>query len=279
MKFISSLWILTIICFYACGKETIYEGSTPAHPDVRKFLGISLTDSIDFIRWKFMMNSNQYKLSCQYGLGKAGTSGFVDEKKVEFSGNLTKQGSYYNLQQKDKSFYMLAINSNLLHLLDKNKTLLIGNGGYSYTLNINSPVKTDQFNLPSKQTPVESSMAFEGRTPCQELSTLLALQKGAACDKLKWYIILYMDSLTGKPSHYIKRGTAFRNQAEGKDKWEVLRSKDGRVIYKLHLEKQNSAIYLLKADNNILLFTDAQGNLLVGDENFSYTLNRTKERH
>ena len=36
----------------------------------------------------------------------------------------------------------------------------------------------------------------------------------------------------------------------------------------------NGFLYLLKLDNNILVFTDARGKLLVGDEDFDYTLNK-----
>ena len=61
-------------------------------------------------------------------------------------------------------------------------------------------------------------------------------------------------------------------------KWEIVTNKNGRVIYKLDPEKKQFAVHLLKADDNILFFTDADGNLLVGDEDFSYNLNRTKDR-
>jgi hypothetical protein len=60
-----------------------------------------------------------------------------------------------------------------------------------------------------------------------------------------------------------------------KGKWEIVR-KNARVIYKLNPEKKNHATYLLKANDNILLFTDPNGKLLVGNENFSYVLNRAE---
>jgi len=278
MKILSSLLVLTVICFSAGSKETVYRGSAPAHPDVRNFLGIPLTDSIDFIRWNVVMRSDRYDLNCQYGLSKGGTNGFIDEKKVAFSGPLSKQGNYYYLHRGNKTFYLLEINSNLLHLLDKNKTLLVGNGGYSYALNIDTPIKTDQFNLQLKQTPAGNSMVFQGRTPCQELSRLLGQNRSAACDKMKWYIILYMDSVTGQPSYYLNGGMGYRKETMTRGSWEITRGRDGRVIYKLDPEKKTFAVYLLKADDNILFFTDSAGNLLVGNENFSYTLNRTKDR-
>ena len=279
MKFISSLFLA--ICIYACAsaKDTVYQGSTPGHLTIREFLAISLTDSIDFIKWKLVMRSDQYELNCQYGLSKAGTEGFINTNEVLFSGILAKQGSYYLLQHEGKTFYILEINSNLLHLLDKDKALLVGNGGYSYTLNADTPVKTSQFNLKIKNSPPGYTMAYEGRTPCQELSSILRLNKGSECHKLKWYIIFFVDSISGKPSHYLKGGTAYRQETMVKGKWEIIKGADGRVVYKLDPEKKNAATHLLKADDNILLFTDAQGNLLVGNEHFSFTLNRTKVKN
>jgi hypothetical protein len=278
MKILYSLLAMTVIYLSASGKEPVYRGSTPAHPEVKDFLGISLTDSIDFIRWNMVIYSDRYNLDCKYGISKGGTNGFSDEKKVSFSGPLSKHGNYYHLQQGNKTFYILEINSNLLHLLDKNKSLLVGNGGYSYALNIDTPVKTDQFNLQLKPTPAESSMTFQGRTPCQELSRLLGLNKSAACDKMKWYIILYVDPVTGKPSYYLKGGRGYKKETMTRGHWEISQRRDGKMIYKLDPEKKASAVYLLKADDNILFFTDPEGNLLVGNENFSYTLNRTIDR-
>jgi hypothetical protein len=51
--------------------------------------------------------------------------------------------------------------------------------------------------------------------------------------------------------------------------------KNGRIIYQLNDEKENGFLYLLKLDEHILVFTDANGKLLVGDEDFSFTLNNT----
>jgi hypothetical protein len=262
---------------YGCAsaKEALYHGSTPAHLAIREFLAISLTDSIDFIKWKLVISSDQYELNCQYGLSKPGTEGFIDVNEVLFSGRLVKQDSYYSLQHEGKSFYILEINSNLLHLLDNNKSLLVGNGGYSYTLNANTPVKTNQFNIQVKHSRSQYPIAFEGRTPCQELAALLGLNKSSECHKLKWYIIFFVDSITGKPSYYLKDGTAYRQETMVKGKWEVISGDNGRVIYKLDPEKPNASTYLLKADDNILLFTDPEGNLLVGNQHFSYTLNKT----
>jgi hypothetical protein len=279
MKIFSSLLVLAICCSCASGKETVYRGSTPAHQSVRAFLGISLTDSIDFIRWELVLKHSKYELRCQYGIGKPGTPGFIDEKRAEFSGELEKKNNYYNLRHEDKTYSLLEINPDLLYLLDDNKNLLVGNGGFSYVLNADKPVRSDQFNFKSKQASRKPSMAFEGRTPCQELSALLGLEKSSACDKLKWYFIFYTDSLTGKPSYYLTGGTAYRKETMARGKWEIMTGKDGRIIYKLNPEKYAYSLYLLKADDNILFFTDAEGRLLVGNRNFSYALNKREREY
>ena len=278
MKILSFLFALIMFGSCAKGKEIIYKGCTPAHPEVRDFLGVSLTDSVDFVRWKIVLRSGSYDLDCRYGISKPSTSGFMDEKTIVFSGTLSKQGNYYQLQREGKTFYLLEINSNLLHLTDKHKAMLIGDGGYSYALNSDNPIRSDRFNLPLKQSAPEKYMAFQGRTPCKEIASLMGEDKGPACNKMKWYVILYLDSVTCQPSYYLKGGRGYKKETMTRGSWEITRGRDGRIIYKLEAEKKNFAVYLLRGDDNILFFTDADGNLLVGNEDFSYTLNRTIDR-
>jgi len=49
-------------------------------------------------------------------------------------------------------------------------------------------------------------------------------------------------------------------------------------MYILDPEKKNAAVHLLRVDENILLFTDPDGNLLVGNQDFSFALNRTVDK-
>lgn len=44
-------------------------------------------------------------------------------------------------------------------------------------------------------------------------------------------------------------------------------------------EKESWSFHLVQVDDNILVFTDKEGNLLVGNDEFSYTLNRRKDEH
>ena len=97
------LSILLIVCC-SSGKEKIYTGSTPADTVIRSFLGIPLSDSVDFIRWKFILQDKWYELRCNYGIGKANTNGFINGgAKVELSGECRKEKNYYQFQNGTKT--------------------------------------------------------------------------------------------------------------------------------------------------------------------------------
>ena len=267
------------LALYTCSQaqEKFYTGSTPAHDEVKNFLGIPLTDSIDFIRWKLSLHSNNYELSCEYGIGKPSTKGFINRKTASFTGILSREKNYYQLHHGNKTLHILSINSNILHLLDQNKNLLTGNGGFSYALNSNNPLKTDQFNFQSKPGAINTPMAFQGRTPCDGLIEKVKPESIATCEKIKWYIILYTNE-KGQPTNYFRAAGGLKKENMIKGNWEIVHGKNGRIIYKLNPENKSATIYLVKADDNILFFADAAGNLLSGDEDFSYTLNRTPYR-
>ena len=275
-----SLILLFIWPFVSCSsQDRTYVGSTPAHTIVRDFLQISLTDSIDFIRWRLELHPSKFTLQCRYGLARAGTPGFSNEKMVDFEGDVTLANNYYYLQHRGKKLTILAANENILHFVDQNKTMLSGNGGYSYALNNIMPVKTGKVNFHSANTFIKGPFVFEGRTPCRDLPKLLGLQKNDACDKMKWYFLLYTDSVTGEPSHFLMGGTGYRKETMAKGNWQILQESDGRIIFRLDCDKWKHPLYLLKGDDNVLFFIDNNGDLLVGNENFSYTLNRRKDEY
>jgi hypothetical protein len=104
---------------------------------------------------------------------------------------------------------------------------------------------------------------------------MMGRKTSSACNKMKWYLVFMIDSLTGKPTHYLKGGRSFKMESMERGRWEIVKKND-KIIYKLNPANYPRSIYLLKADENILFFTDAEGNLLVGNEDFSYALNRTE---
>lgn len=270
MKLISA-FLLILLSSCARGKELTYIGSTPATSNaVRSFLGIPFSDSIDFIRWKITMQHDTYSLKCNYGIGKPNTNGFMSGGKwTELSGGLKKEKNYCYLQNGNKTLGMIELNNSLLHLLDENKNLLIGTGGWSYTLSIDPPSATDQISFIPMLPVVKDSMAFQGRTPCLEFDEK---KKGTTCYKLKWSIVLYADPKTNKPTTYFLRGTV--NSHKGKtETWEMKTGKDGRTLCQLNSDN-SSPLYFLLLDGNVLAITDDKGKLMIGNEDFSYTLSR-----
>jgi len=272
MKRLTISLLILLLVSSAEGKETNYTASTPANAVVKSFLGIPLADSIDFIRWKITMNDKYYILHCNYGTSKPNTNGFINGgKKIELTGILEKEGNYYKLKNGTKVLRVLKLNNDLLHFADDNNNLLIGNGGWSYALNNIAPGLTDVISITPKETILKDSMVFEGRTPCGVPGIIPA---GMQCYKLKWYIVLYADAAKKEPASYKVFGTPWRKQGGRTGNWKIEKSSKGRVFYNLYDENGKVLISLLKADGNILLFTDEKGNLLIGNEDFSYALNK-----
>lgn len=266
--------VLSIIFFVSCAnsKETNYTASTPAAPIVKKFLGIPPTDSIDFIRWKLSLNDLKYTLECNYGIGKPNTNGFYNGgKKIVLSGPVQRGKNNYVLQNGIQILKLAELNANLLHILNEDNSLLIGNGGWSYAINNITPSANDKVNLTSKQTAIRDSIAFEGRTPCGVPGII---EPGKECYKLKWLLVLYGNSTKNEPATYKLLGTPYRIEGGRRGNWKITPGKDGRIIYQLFDESGKPFIHLLKLDEGVLIFTDSKGNLLVGDLDFSYTLNR-----
>lgn len=120
---------------------------------------------------------------------------------------------------------------------------------------------------------------FEGRSPCQELAKELSLPMPADCFKLKWYLTLYQEAATHEPTTYVLEGTPYR-KAPLHGKWSIVTiTKDHKntIIYKLDTNKPGVSLLLQKGDDNVLFFLDRNKDLLVGNADFSYTLNRVVE--
>ena len=266
MRIIAIFLSLFYMTSCASGKEKSYTGSTPAAPVIKSFLGIPLSDSIDFIRWKLILRDDQYQLQCNYGIGKPNTNGFINGGvNIEVSGGVKKEKNYYHLQNGNRILKIVELNADLLHLLNSDNSLLVGNGGWSYTLNNMAPSVTDHINIVASSTVIRDSIAFEARTPCNVPGVIAP---GRECYKLKWYVILYNDGTYRIP------GSPWYREGGRKGTWKITKGKEDRISYQLKVDKENIVLYLLKLDENILVFTDAEGKLLTGNEDFSYTMNR-----
>lgn len=119
----------------------------------------------------------------------------------------------------------------------------------------------------------KDSIAFEGRTPCNVPGIISA---GTTCYKLKWHIVLYGSNENGNTGRYKVFGTPWRKDGGRTGNLEITHGKNGNTIYRLNDDKGKGFVFLLQLDEHVLVFIDQEENLLVGDHDFSYTLNRVK---
>lgn len=287
----------------------IFVATSPCDAVSRAALKIPATANCEMIKWHLTLfedaktlTPTTFELNCVYGLAEQGTIGLS-----KGGTNVGWKGRWKIVPGADATVYeldlgvpkgtvsFLKVDRNLLHLLDHNKSLAMGNAGWSYTLNrtgdlgrnIKQAPDTSQLQLASptiyaSQITTDSSMLgrFVGRSPCQDVARELSKAVTPDCIKVKWDLALYQDPNTLAPTTYKLRGTFFRERVR-EGKWTIVRgikTSPNAVVYQLDPDKPQGSLFLLKADSNILFFLDRDRNLLVGNANFSYTLNREAAR-
>lgn len=272
MKAISLLSLLFILVFERSGKEKAYAASTPADALVKRFLAIPLTDSIDYIEWKILLRDNDYTIHCHYKI-ETGSSGVSNNNRtLEFLGKLSKDENFYILHNQNNTLKLAILNENLLHISHADNSLLVGNGGWSYTINSVHLINANGLSVKVKPTAIKDSIVFVGRTPCGVPGVV---REGVECFKLKWKIVFYGSSRNNQPARCVVYATPYRKEGSKQGTWKMHMDTSGRIRYILSDEKGKPFLYLEKADENILLFTDPDGKILTGDKDYSFTLNRS----
>ncbi len=130
-----------------------FVGSTPCDDLPRQFLGIPANSPCERITWQLTLLTNQnsrlpitWKLVSTYGMQAQNAPGFVGGgTTVELQGTWaivkgTKSNPEavvydLNADKPQKSMSFVKVGEHLLHLLNRDKSLLIGNASWSYTLN------------------------------------------------------------------------------------------------------------------------------------------------
>ena len=290
----------------------VFVATSPCDAVSRSLLKIPETTSCELIKWRLTLYQEPrtlapatYRLSYVYGLPQQGTNGISQGgTKVEREGKWAivrgrnTEALIYQLNpdrpQESLSFQM--INKNLLHLLQRDESLMIGNAGWSYTLSGEGDFgrHTRQARpqsisrpKPGSRTASASSViadsaiveTFVGRSPCREVARELNKAVDADCMKLKWDLTLNHDPVTRIPTTYRLKGTLYRERI-GEGRWAIVKgtkTNPEAVVYQLDPDKAAGSLFFLKADNSILFFLDKERNLLKGNGDFSYTLNRTND--
>ncbi len=294
--FLAACVLLTISCSgastaYVLSSKTVLVGSTPGDSLIKSLLAISPDKQIDFIRWDLTLNQSEndsktFILNIVFGEGQPNTNGFKGGgEKFSFEGTYAVSKNIYELKNKKTStkISLIKLNDNLFHILTPDNKLMVGNGGWSYTLNRkDSPAKSSA-GLPSRIASLPDDTAqeviFDGRTPCLNFAKQYNLQVGNDCHKLKWKLTLFRDSKTNKPTTYALQTTLNRpNITEGK--WTIIKgikNNSEAIIYQLDLGKPNESLSFLVGDENVLFFLDKENQLFTGNSDFSFTLNRRKQ--
>jgi hypothetical protein len=117
---------------------------------------------------------------------------------------------------------------------------------------------------------------FDGRTPCKVLATYLNEFPGPECIKIKWRLTLFVDSISNEPSRFELIGITYKKENPRVGNWQILKGSHAdpqAIVYQLN-QSGKPPLLIQKGDNNILFFLDKEKRLLVGNRDFSYTLNR-----
>ncbi len=278
----------------------LFVGSSPCGSPVRERLRIASSEACELIEWQVTLHRDprtatptRYELQSDYGPVEQGQPGLGrSAKSATRSGTWTiakgRQGdpdaTVYEL---DGAISLLAVDEGVLHLLDGNGYLLVGNGGWSYALNrddlAESPPRRRLWRAPPERAyPITELAAgpdvfgvFEGRSPCQRIADQLGVPVEPQCGKAKWRLTLLRQG-DGTPGRYKVEGSLqLAGPREGS--WSVLRGipeDPDAVVYRLAPSTSASALLLLVGDENVLFFLDERLRPLVGSAQFSYVLNR-----
>ena len=117
---------------------------------------------------------------------------------------------------------------------------------------------------------------FDGRTPCNVLAAYLNEPVSPDCIKIKWRLSLFVDSITKEPTRYELIGITYKKENPRIGNWQIQKgthADPGAIVYELK-EEGRPTLFFQRGDDNILFFLDKDRKLLVGNRDFSYTLNR-----
>ena len=290
------VFCLCLVCFQvSCvgqkpNAPVEFTGSTPGDEEVKALLNIPSTTVVDFMRWKLdLSEEDEFVLNITYGESKPNTLGFKKENLLLLKGNyqLTEKSinghsvKLYELNspQMKSALHFKVIHGGLLHLQDSQGSLMVGNGGWSYNLNKSTDVKNDEILWVSDVSDhKETEMVFEGRTPCQPFANEHPeMNVSETCFKLKWKLILKRNPKSLEAEDYKLRKVVDGRPLEVTGHWKIMHGLPDRpnaVIYVIEPDNPAESFAFLAADDNILYFLNKEMLPFIGNEDFSFTLNR-----
>jgi hypothetical protein len=253
-------------------------------------LTIPAEAKVDFIRWNLILDDeNAFVLDIAYGESKPNTLDFKSAGKQTIKGtylivknqeeNRFKEIYQFKSDDLPEIISIVKINENLFHILTPQNQLMIGNGGWSYSLNRKVPINSGKI-LISSPVPDDKSLqfVFEGRTPCQEIATEhLEMNADQSCFKIKWRLILNRDSITHEPTTCTIRNIVNNQPRDVTGRWTIIKgtaTNEEAIIYKVQADNLAEPILFFLGDENVLFFLDKDNNPFIGNEDFSFTMNK-----
>jgi len=279
----------------------VFAGSSPGGGTIRQLLRIPSNAEADLIQWKLtLFQDAKTQAPSGYELRYAYSSTDPGKPRLAEGGEiLQRQGAWtvgkgiksnpdavvYEL---DGSVSFFRADANILHLLNPDRSLMIGTGGWSYTLNrtdhsekpVDPALALSQPDMSYQISPLATGPAvfgvFEGRSPCQGIARELRILVDPACTKAKWRVTLYRNPETLAPTLYKVEGSLYRSGAR-EGTWTLIHGTQldpSAIVYRLAPTGSEPALFLLRGDDNVLFLLNQNRNPLVGHGDFSYTLNR-----
>jgi hypothetical protein len=277
-------------CLVANTNESnlVLTGSTPGDLMIKRILNIPAQTPVDFIRWNLIFkNDRQFTLSIHFGESQPNTTGFKNGgEKRSVSGDYSVSGNQYfqqqyNLKSSDLTgmLSMVKLTENVFHLITPEAGFMIGNGGWSFSLNRSQAIASDDILVHSSGKEDKSvQVIYDGRTPCREIAAEHPEMKvSAACFKLKWRLILNRDPVTFLPTTFTIRKVIDGKAQHITGKWMVQKgtgTNAGQLIYTIEPDKPGESISFLVADQNVLFFLNKKNRPYTGNADFSFALNR-----
>lgn len=271
--------------------EIVLVGSTPGDEPIKLMLSISADTKVDFIKWNLkFVDKNSFVLDISYGESQPNTLGFKSggqTKNIKGTYLITKNESsgpfkvIYQLKGDNLpgNISLIKINENVCHVLTSGNQLMIGNGGWSYSLSRKNPVAPGKILISSSNSDNKSlQLVFDGRTPCQEIAMEHPEMKASqSCFKLKWRLTLNRDSVTYLPTTCIIRNIVDNEPRDITGKWEIIKgtsTNPDAVIYKVVVDNLARPILLFVGDDNVLFFLNNNNQPFTGNADFSFVLNK-----
>lgn len=191
-----------------------------------------------------------------------------------------------------KRITFAVINLHLIHLQNRDGSLALGDGGASYTLNcaehseapmdpnLLSDAPSISYRISPKAVGPNVFGVFEGRSPCHRIANELASPQHPGCFKAKWRVTLFQDASTRTPTRCTIEGSLFRDEP-GAGTWSLGKGSaddPDATVFQLNLGRNRPPLLLAQGDRNVLFFLNKNREPLIGNADFSYTLNRVSPK-